>query len=608
MKKIGFLLIAILFVATACDDFLDTEVLTSKSSENYPSTMEEAEQMLTGIYAQLLFQDPEVSSQYFVAELASDECLGGSIIASNCMATNLLQYTDINKFDGYYEGDNKVPGIWERNFRQIYRANIALEAYEKFTGWSSEAEKKRYLGESYFLRAYAFNELVQVFGGVPLRTGTDMSYMARATVDEIYELIASDLQKAIEMMPAQRYAANSPLAGHATKYAAEAMMARVFLFYTGRYAKTELPGGISKQQVIAWIDDCVNNSGHRLVKDQRNIWSYTNDVTEINDNGLRYSYVINNDLHWEGLNTDETVFAHKHNLQGTWTYTWWTNTIAQFFSPSGDDMVKKDSYPFGTGWGAGPVSPAFVKEWQTWSSQQEYINEEQTEDPRLTGSIWSYTALDPNNTGNVLMDNKLTSDEPTYTVSKRYCEQTGYFQKKYINIVAYDDDNNAFKSFGLLMYPGIASSVASSSTSLSNISDYITIRFADVLLMQSELKEDAEGLNKVRERSGLKPVAYSLKAIQEERRYELAFEGLRWFDLLRWSGPSLDFAGQALNAQSGFNIINEAVVQPMPAFDYATRLKETQGYWYIPQNEIDLSNGLIEQNPGWGTDAKYTGI
>ena len=64
------------------------------------------------------------------------------------------------------------------------------------------------------------------------------------------------------------------MTGHATKYAAEAMMARVFLFYTGRYEKTELPNGTTKEEVISWIDDCVNNSGHKLVSDQRNIWAY----------------------------------------------------------------------------------------------------------------------------------------------------------------------------------------------------------------------------------------------------------------------------------------------------------------------------------------------
>lgn len=125
------------------------------------------------------------------------------------------------------------------------------------------------------------------------------------------------------------------------------------------------------------------------------------------------------------------------------------------------------------------------------------------------------------------------------------------------------------------MFPGISSQT---SQQLLQIADLIHIRFADVLLMQSELKQDATGLNKVRARSHLAPVAYSLEAIKQERRWELAFESIRWWDILRWSGPSLEEAGDILNKQTGFNIINAATVVPMVKFDYKKRLQATQGY------------------------------
>ena len=151
-------------------------------------------------------------------------------------------------------------------------------------------------------------------------------------------------------------------------------------------------------------------------------------------------------------------------------------------------------------------------------------------------------------------------------------------------------------------YPGISTQT---SQQLIQIADLIHIRFADVLLMQSELKGDATGLNRVRARSGLAPVAYSPEAIKNERRYELAFESIRYWDLLRWSGPSLEEAGDALNKQTGFDLINAAEVVPMVKFDYKARLKATQGYWPIPQTEIDLSDGVLEQNPGWETTAMF---
>lgn len=575
---------------SGCEDFLDSDNLTQKTTDNFPATEKEADEMLTGIYAHLVFEDPEQSSQYYTAQLAADECLGGNLSFSGNCATNFLRYKD---------NLNGLSQLWSRCYTLINRANGALESFKNVQKWDSQESENRHYGEAYFLRAVAYYELAQMFGPVPLRVTTANTNEPRTDVDEVYAQIGQDLKQAIELLPNRTYMAGDPMTGHATKYAAEGYMARVFLFYTGRYGKDTL-GEITKDQVIKWIDDCVNNSGHDLVSDQRNLWSYTNEATETNDAGYRYEYVIKHGLKWEGNSSKETLFANKHNLKSTWTYTQWSNTVSQFFSPSGDSYSPAKSYPFTNGWGAGPVSPAFVDEWIAWSKKQTYLDG-RTEDPRLTGSIWSYKAMDPNTEGVVLFDRRLDESEPEYTVSYRYFEQTGYFQKKYININAYD--GKAFRPFGIVMYPGVTNQT---SNSLTNISDLIHLRFADVLLMQSELKNDATGLNRVRARSGLAPVAYSLQALQDERRYELAFEALRWWDLLRWSGPSLEMAGQMLNKQNGFTLINAAVEVPMCKYDYAARLKQTQGYWPIPQTEIDNSNGVLEQNPGWDASALFT--
>lgn len=576
---------------TSCEDFLDSENLTQKTTANFPETEKDADEMLTSIYANLLFEDPEQSSQIFVAQLAGDECLGGNLSASGNCAVNFLMYKD--NLNGY-------EALWNRCYKLINRANNTLATLGNVKEWSSVQEEQRHYGEAHFLRALAYYELAQMFGGVPLRTTNEAVNIPRNTVDEVYELIASDLKAAIEELPAKIYTAGDPMAGHATRAAAQAYMARVFLFYTGRYGKSELPGGITKDQVIKWIDDCVYNSGHDLVADQRTLWSYTNDATRSNEQGASYAYADKYDLHWVGNSAIETVFALKHNLKSTWTYTWFSNTFCQFYSPSADNYSNVTSYPFGAGWGAGPVSPAFIKDWQEWAAQQQYLGADHS-DPRLSGSVWSYMAMDPNEDGNVLLDARLDDSEPPYTVSYRYFEQTGYHQKKYININAYD--GSSIKPFSVVMYPGVTNMT---SASLTNISDYILMRFADVLLMQSELKSDPEGLNRVRARSGLAPVAYSLQALKNERKFELAFEGTRFYDLLRWSGPSLSEAGQELNRQRGFNVINAAVIMPMRAFDYASRLQKTQGYWQIPQNEIDKSNGVLVQNEGWDASAAFT--
>jgi starch-binding outer membrane protein, SusD/RagB family len=118
------------------------------------------------------------------------------------------------------------------------------------------------------------------------------------------------------------------------------------------------------------------------------------------------------------------------------------------------------------------------------------------------------------------------------------------------------------------------------------------MRFADVLLMLSELTENAQYMNMVRERAGLDPIAYSLDALKQERLHEFAFEGLRWFDLVRWGDldePSKNYYDNEITVRnSGSNATYRVNYRP-----------ETKGLLPIPESEIRLSNGVYEQNPGW---------
>ena len=97
---------------------------------------------------------------------------------------------------------------------------------------------------------------------------------------------------------------------------------------------------------------------------------------------------------------------------------------------------------------------------------------------------------------------------------------------------------------------------------------------------------------------------YSLKALQNERRWELAFEGYRWDDIRRWG-----IAEQCLAKQLGGAIHNDGAKSTMKdqGDGYVARYKATNGYYRIPQAQIDLSNGAYKQNPGWeGTTSYYS--
>jgi len=123
--------------------------------------------------------------------------------------------------------------------------------------------------------------------------------------------------------------------------------------------------------------------------------------------------------------------------------------------------------------------------------------------------------------------------------------------------------------------------------------DFYYMRYSDVLLMHSELTETATGLNEVRHRAGFTDdVAYSLDALKEERKFEFAFEGLRWFDLVRWG----DVEDNSKNFYSNEVDVNNSGVASTYSVQYRT---ETKGLVPVPESEIRLSNGLYIQNPGW---------
>jgi hypothetical protein len=125
--------------------------------------------------------------------------------------------------------------------------------------------------------------------------------------------------------------------------------------------------------------------------------------------------------------------------------------------------------------------------------------------------------------------------------------------------------------------------------------------------MLTELTGDAQYMNQVQARAGVKKTAYSLKAVQDERRWEFALEGLRFNDMRRWSGvdghSESSYAAKALEAQSGKLITVRGKKNSMNmahmTCSWKERYAQTKGFLPKPQAQITLMNGKMEQNPGW---------
>jgi hypothetical protein len=102
-------------------------------------------------------------------------------------------------------------------------------------------------------------------------------------------------------------------------------------------------------------------------------------------------------------------------------------------------------------------------------------------------------------------------------------------------------------------------------------------------------------VNRVHTRGGLLPLSTVDKdVIFEERRLEFAFEGLRYWDLLRYD-HTLNYAASQV-AFSGTVLTGNAAVEKI--IDGANLIK-TRGLFQIPNNQITLSGGVLKQNSGW---------
>ena len=582
MKKI-YLLAASALVAfgmTSCD-IDNVENVGELASGTFPVTEDDGLAALAGIYENLnaTHANPQESFIYNAA-LASDDHLGGG--GDNDF---LMQAEDLL----CNHGTDMTNDFYKQRYEGINRANSLIEALPSCS--LEEGVRNKFMGEAKFLRAFYYYELASMYGNVPVRTVPGGELMKQGNIDDPWKQILQDLRDAVVLLPAAKTADSQ--AGHVDKYAAEALLGRAWLFYSGMFCNgttiadmtsttynedaitsVELPDGttLKKEDVVAAIDDCVNNSGYSLVPDFRNLWAYTNRCT-VED----YTYTAGQGLKWveddNGINP-ESMFSIKFNRLASWDTTiGYANGIALHFGVRGGQKYG-NTFPFGQGWGAGPVAPNLVEDWQATEPN----------DMRLDATIQDWT----------------TSETYTYGGWSDFVQETDYYGKKWAPISAKNDnvDGGYSCTFENVMYPGQWIQGAEN-MQLNNIHDLVLIRFADVLLMQSELKKDVTGINLVRARAGLNPIAaYSLKALQDERRWEFACEGIRWNDIRRWH-----IAAAALEKQTNQKTYWRGKPDTNKAHNggYAARYNATAGFQKMPDTQISM--GTVVQNAGW-TDSQ----
>jgi hypothetical protein len=567
MKKIIYIIaIATVFVATSCSDYLDSENLYGKNSDNFYKTPTDINEAMAGVYNAIYIQSA-LSEEQMAANLLDNMMLGGG--GPDDKAAKWVDNFEDPLEDTYRD-------MWVQSYYGITRANAIIDKtpaadFSKYFTTTAEADKfkKQAIGEALFMRAFFNFRLAKFFGGVPLIKSLDADRtVGRATYTETFAQIATDLKAAIESLPATPFP-SIPTAsyGHANKWVAEAYMARVYLFYTGymtnieQKATTDIPlvdgKTLSAADVTAYLNDCMANSGHALVSDFRNLWPYSYVNKSAGTTVLPWA--ATNNLSWVGQDGAtptfgtgnlETMFVQRFSF-GDWGWTngpMYTNRLCLFTGMRDNSLV-----PFGQGWGMGTVSP---KLWNNWADT----------DPRKVGSI--------------LQVGKVEQGTDGYKGDKGDHE-TGFFNKKYTALQHGSASGN--KGMFVQMY-----NWGNADMQLMHAQDFIFMRYADVLLMHSEITKTSAGLNAVRARAGLAAVGYSLDVIKEERLHEFAFEALHWFDILRWGDVETAFNDTFPVRNSGTGATYKANYRP-----------ETKGLMPIPETEMRLANGAYTQNPGW---------
>lgn len=136
---------------------------------------------------------------------------------------------------------NNTSGYWTNLYRQIATTNVAIE---QIPLQANLTHKNQWLGEAYFLRAFMYSYLVNLYGDVPLATTSDYKVtnaLARAPKSDVYKLIIADLKQAQSLLTDDYLDARSNVTtdrGRPNKLAATALLARTYL-YTAEYANAE---------------------------------------------------------------------------------------------------------------------------------------------------------------------------------------------------------------------------------------------------------------------------------------------------------------------------------------------------------------------------------
>ncbi len=489
---------------------------------------------------------------------------------------NLYRYNE-------YSGDNiDISGTTSDNFFYYYNYKNIKNNYRTNTTWNTgykaiigcnriiskiaqgkDAETDQLIGENYFLRAYVYFSLINMFGrpynqgtgnlSVPLKTSDDVNDLPpRATVGEVYDLVVSDLKKAEQLMTVNK----SHI--YATKEAAQALLSRVYLYME------------KNDQAIEYADKVIN-SGKFAMLSKAELPSYSTKTPESNT---------------------ETIFAFKFNKDGDYTDGW--ESIGSMYSTI-QNVGWGEMYPSSTYLDLINKHPEDVRLKfiaPKYASPQVPVAYWVQKGTNASGGInYNYVfqkTFQQNGNTYFTMNNVNYQVYPEVTPDKTnhyFINSAG--DKVYVYLDYDIEKRNGYPKFFVLK--------CSLQEGVPQLWSPLVIRLAEMYLNRAEAyakkgntTASLADVNVIRTRAGIP--AYTsvpagqtlLNTVLDERRLELAFEGHRRNDVYRNKlDMNREYPGSHLNGTNPFYIIpytHNRVIE------------------YIPEQQIQIQPNLI-QNP-----------
>ncbi|MFV0327222.1 MAG: RagB/SusD family nutrient uptake outer membrane protein [Bacteroides xylanisolvens] len=598
---------------SACTGFLDIEPETTLTGKNFYKSPDDIRSALYSTYSSLRDNGLYSASIYLFGDVRSDVAFPNQ---TNYYANTFRH--EIEKFT-ISANNSGNQNYWAHHYKGIIRANTVIEKGKELFG-NDEAVQK-YIAEAEVLRALFYFNLVRAYGGVPIimdipQEYTDSRGHLRASTEEVYIRILTDLTTAIESNNLYRStnSGEKTPTGRVNKYAAEALLGKVLLSMPNDITEAAYPN------VEAWKDISANP----------NITVFYPETTTTQYEAAKYYLedVINNGGYELYPNFSELFKpTNKHSSESIWEVEYKTgqaeglgSPFYTLFSPASyapRNKANSNGYipsPI-SNQGNGACAPTgyfmdMAKKWDSMYPDYQY------EVRKFDDVIYTDTRISD---GNIKLDTDGISYLPvnenkdyTQNVAYPYDPYTGTSFRTSVKGFSADDQWMCGKYMG------------SSEYKVNDSDDnWYILRFADVLLLLAEAEAHINDgvlsqsvlnntINLVRERAGIVPYLASgdsnkewvldtpekvYQAIYDERTLELAFEGHRWFDLVR-SGKAVEVMNQhftnfynAYTSNSSPNVNNYYMKSEKFEIDQYCTL------FPIPSQEI-RSNPKLTQNYG----------